>query len=148
MSGVEVLGAVASAVTVFQVATKIWKHLDTSIQAHRDADDDVKDLQLKIHQLRICLQTVQQAGSRRHTQASVTQQDSDELQIWKTIFRTLRQCKESLERLVPGETEHSWPLFGILRGTPGERTRKITRIERKIDFHLSTLNISIISVSL
>lgn len=155
MSGVEILGVIGTAATVADLAAKIWKHLDRFVQRSKEADAVARDLQAKVHQLRTYSRTVQRAGRSRRRQARSEEQDLDEVEIWKTISRTINQCKRmfqrfeaALEGLVTGKEDSGWLSKALLQRRIERRQPTIARLEKKIDLHLTTLNISILSVHL
>lgn len=155
MSGFEVVGVIGTAATLIDLSAKIWKHLDTFVRRSKEADAVARDLQSKVHQLRICSQTVQRARRSRKRQARSEVQDPGEAEIWKSINRSLSQCERmfqsfemALEGLMQGKEDSSWLSKALLQRRIEKREPRIARLERKIDVHLKTLNISILSVHL
>lgn len=156
MSGLEVIGAISSAGSVVEACLSIWKFLDTFVQKVAEADAVAQDLQSKIDQLRVCCQSVQRTGRswKRRTAAEAEADDRDEVTMWATINKTLRQCEnifrkfeEALEGLDNGK-ENTWLNAALLQRRMDKREPRIARLEKKIDLQLSTLNILILSAHL
>jgi hypothetical protein len=155
MSGLEAFGVLGTAATVVELSLKILKELDRFVRESKDADAVAKELHAKVHQLYTCAETVQRVARSRGRQAGRNQQDEDEIQIWNAIRATLRRCEKlfqrfqtALEGLEQGYTKLGWLQKALLQRRIDARQPKISRLERKIDFHLSTLQISVLSVHL
>lgn len=155
MSGVEVFGVISGATALLEVCLKLGTHLARFVQRASGADTFATDLSSKVGQLRTCAITVQRAARSRERQAGPGEQDRDEIEIWKTIERTLSHCERLFNRfeallksMAPGKEDLNWLEKALLQTKIDIREPKILELEKKIDFHLTTLNTTILSVHL
>jgi ankyrin repeat protein len=139
-----VIGVITSVLSIVKVASKVGNHLKTLAQASNEAESVAKDLQSKVAHLRICLQNVQRLSRRRKTKEHL---DSDEVKIWEGISRTLGRCEALLKEFNDLlEDQASGLRRTLLRHKIERKDPRILVIEGNLDFHLSTLNISIHSL--
>ena len=155
MSGVEVFGVISGATALLEVCLKLGIHLARFVQRASKAGTFATDLKSKVDQLRICAVTVQRAARCRERQAGTGEQDHDEVEIWQTIEKTLSRCEgmfNQLEKLfksmTPEKEDLNWLRKALLQTRIDIREPQLLELEKKIDFHLTTLSTTIHSVHL
>lgn len=155
MSGVEVVGVISGATALLEVCLKLGIHLTRFVQRASGAGAFATDLKSKVDQLRTCALTVQRAARSRERQAGPGERDRDEIEIWKTIEKTLSHCErmfsqleETLKSVAPGKEHLNWLGKALLQGKIDTKEPKLSKLERDIDLYFTTLNTTILSVHL
>jgi len=146
-----VFGTVGTALTFAEICLRIWERLDAFVQKAKVADIVAKELQEKVLQLRICSKTVQRAGRSRSKQDRHGENaDKEEIEVWNAINSTLCRCERqfekfdaALEGLDQGNLKLGWLHKAMLQRKLDKREPRIAALEKKIDRHLTTLQISI-----
>jgi hypothetical protein len=145
MSGIEVFGTIASVFTVIEVSENVVNFL----QNVKEADVVAGELRGKARQLKNCARTVQRTLLSRREQIRQGQiPDEEEIEAWKVIHSTLRECKRELKRLniaLTGLDQSNmrldWLRKAILQRKIDKREPRIARLEKTINLHLTTMQI-------
>lgn len=148
---VEPISAIASCIAIADLALKSFRGLYVFVRDARNADNTVKALCLKVHQLRMTFYNVHTTLRVRKEQLQSRKTQPEEERILSNIRRsltawrqTLGDIKKDLARLnghVAGSAKLTWVDKALLQRRLQQQAPVLDRFERRIEEHIQELSL-------
>ncbi|KAI9771207.1 MAG: Ankyrin-2 [Geoglossum umbratile] len=147
MTGLEILGAAGSVLTIAEVSLRLFTAVSKFIKEARVAEDELRELMENVDHLRDTFANVQAMKEDREN----CQLGQAEVKFWKSIAKSHKTCtnslqtfEETLRDLVSGERPTGgWKQKASLRMKLNTSSSIIAKLEKNIHTHIQLVNINL-----